>query len=168
VPRQIDVNLTAPIVLAHELAPKLVAKGGGHLVFISSISGKVGAKGSTLYSASKFGLRGFATSLHAELLDEGVGVTTVYPGFIKDAGMFHDAKVELPPGVSMRSPEQVADAVLQGIRKNRSEIDVAPITLRSGAWLAGISQSAVQKIQKIAGGDKVSAALGEGQRDKRS
>jgi len=166
--RALDVNLRAPIQLTRELLPGMVERGQGHIVFVSSLSGKVASVGSALYSATKFGLRGFALGLREDLRDSGVGVSTVFPGFIKDAGMFHEAKVDLPPGVSMRSPEQVAAAVIQGIKKNRSEIDVAPITLRSGAWLAGISQSTVQRIQKIAGGDKVSAALGEGQRDKRT
>jgi short-subunit dehydrogenase len=165
--RQIEVNLTAPIALAHALVPGMIERGEGHLVFISSIAGKVAAGGSSLYSATKFGLRGFATSLHAELLDQGVGVTTVYPGFISDAGMFADAKVDLPPGVGTRKPEQVADAVVKGIESNRSEIDVAPLPVRAGAWAAGVSQSTVQKIQKVAGGDKVAQGLADGQRSKR-
>ena len=88
--------------------------------------------------------------------------------FISDAGMFADANLELPPGVGTRTPDQVAAAVVKGIEKNRNELDVAPISLRAGAWIGGVSQSAVQTIQRAAGSRKFSAALAAGQRDKRS
>jgi short-subunit dehydrogenase len=165
--RAIDVNLSAPIHMAHALLPQLQERGEGHMVFISSLSGKVASGGASLYSGTKFGLRGFATSLHDELDREGIGVTTVFPGFISDAGMWADTGLEMRKGVSLRSPEQVADAVVKGIESNRSEIDVAPLTLRAGAWAAGVSQSAVQRIQRLAGADGMAKALAAKQRDKR-
>ena len=96
--RALDVNLRAPIVLAHALAPAMVARGRGHLLFISSLAGKAATPGTALYNATKFGLRGFAAALRADLHDSGVGVSAVFPGFIRDAGMFADAGVTLPPG----------------------------------------------------------------------
>ena len=66
----------------------MVARGPGHLVFISSLAGKAGAPGSSVYSATKFGLRGFGLALREDLADKGVGVSVVLPGFIRDAGMF--------------------------------------------------------------------------------
>src|SRR5215213_9400919 len=84
--------------LDHALVPPMVDRGSGHLVFISSISGKVASGGGSIYSATKFGLRGFATSLHDELERDGVGVTTVFPGFISGAGMWADTGLELRKG----------------------------------------------------------------------
>ena len=165
--RALDVNLRAPVQLSRALLPGMTERGEGHLVFISSLSGKVASGGASIYAATKFGLRGFATSLHDELRDQGVGVTTVYPGFISDAGMFAEADVDLPPGVGLRSPEQVAAAVIKGIDSGRSEIDVAPVMLRAGAWAAGISQTAVQRLQRLSGGHDVARQMAEGQRDKR-
>jgi short-subunit dehydrogenase len=163
----LDVNLRAPIHLARALVPAMAGRGEGHLVFISSISGKVASARGSIYAATKFGLRGFATSLHDELRDEGVGVTTVFPGFISDAGMWADTKIELRKGVTTRTPEQVAAAVVKGIETGRNEIDVAPLVLRAGAWAAGISQSAVQRVQRLGGGHELSEQMAEGQRDKR-
>lgn len=57
--RALDVNLRAPMVLAHELAPRMAAKGGGHLLFMSSLLGKAAMTGTSVYSATKYGLRGF-------------------------------------------------------------------------------------------------------------
>jgi uncharacterized protein len=165
--RVLEVNLKAPAHMAHALVPQMVERGSGHLVFISSISGKVATQGGSLYSATKFGLRGFAAALHDELESDGVGVTTIFPGFISDAGMWADTGLELRRGVGMRSPEQVADAVVKGIEKNRIEIDVAPLTIRAGAWGAGISQKAVQRIQRAAGSERFTQGLAEAQREKR-
>jgi short-subunit dehydrogenase len=145
----------------------MVERGSGHLVFISSMAGKVASGGGSLYSATKFGLRGFATALHDELEGDGVGVTTVFPGFISDAGMWADTGLELRKGVGTRTPEQVAAAVVKGIETNKSEIDVAPLSIRAGGWGAGISQSAVQKIQRLAGSEQMAKSMADAQRVKR-
>ena len=132
VDRALDVNLRAPLHLARELAGPMVDRGSGHLVFISSLSGKTASPGSSLYSATKFGLRGYALGLREDLVGTGVGVTTVFPGFIRDAGMFHDSKTELPKGVGTRTPDQVAAGVIRGIERNQPEVDVAPLDPAAG------------------------------------
>ena len=167
VDRALDVNLGAPVHMTHAVVPQMIERGAGHLVFISSIAGKVATGGGSLYSATKFGLRGFAAALHDELASDGVGVTTVFPGFISGAGMFAETGLRLPTGVGTRSPEQVADAVIRGIERNRCEIDVAPIAMRAGGWGAGVSQAAVQRVQRLAGSGEVSRRLADAQRDKR-
>ena len=111
-------------------------RGGGHVVLVSSLSGKLASVGSSLYSAGKFGLRGFAAGLREDLHGTGVGVTVVFPGFISDAGMLADSGVRLPRWVGTRKPEQVADAVVKGIEDGRREIDVAPLSLRAGVFLS--------------------------------
>ena len=165
--RALDVNLRAPIQLARSLAPAMVQRGEGHLVFISSIAGKVANAGSSLYSGTKFGLRGFAFGLSEDLRGTGVGVTTVFPGFVRDAGMFHDAGVKLPPGIGTRSPEQVAAAVLMGIEGGRAEIDVAPLPQRAGGWIAGIAPSALAAVVRRLGGGQVSSQLAKAHEAKR-
>jgi short-subunit dehydrogenase len=165
--RALDVNLRAPILLAHALAPRMAERGRGHLVFVSSLSGKISSGGSAIYSATKFGLRAFAAGLREDLLGSGVGVTTVYPGFISDAGMFAEAEVKLPPGVGTRPPEAVAYAVVRGIEENKSELDVAPLGMRVGARVWGLSPTGVGAVQRRLGSLKVADALAAGQREKR-
>ena len=165
--RALDVNLRAPMQLARALTPAMCERGAGHVVFVSSIAGKVASAHASVYNATKFGLRGFGFALYDELRGTGVGVTTVFPGFIEEAGMFAEADVKLPPGVGMRKPGQVAEAVIEGIEKDKAEIDVAPVGLRLGGWLFGASPTLVSSITRRLGGDKVGEALGEGQRDKR-
>jgi short-subunit dehydrogenase len=165
--RALDVNLRAPIVLAHGLVPHMVERGNGHLVFISSLSGKAATPNTALYNASKFGMRGFASALRADLRDTGVGVTTVFPGFIRDAGMFAEAEVKLPPGVGTRTPEQVADAVVSGIERNRGEIDVAPLPLRVSTVFASLAPETAGRFARRIGSDDISRQMVEGQREKR-
>lgn len=165
--RALEVNLRAPIALAKLLSPAMVARGRGHLVFVSSLSGKMGAGGGSLYSATKFGLRGFALGLRDDLRPTGVGVSTVFPGFIRDAGMFADARVELPRGVGTRSPEDVADGVVRAIERNKAEIVVAPAGLRAGAVVAGVAPELAANVSRRLGGQRVADALVSSQRDKR-
>ena len=167
VDRALDVNLRAPIQLARTLVPAMVERGAGHVVFVSSLSGKVASPGSALYSATKFGLRGFALGLREDLDGTGVGVTTVFPGFIRDAGMFHDSHAKLPSFVGTKTPEEVAEAVAQGIERGRLEVDVAPLPLRIGAVAGGIAPAAVGAIQRRLGGAEVAKSLAAGQRGKR-
>jgi short-subunit dehydrogenase len=165
--RALDVNLRAPILLAHALTPAMVEHGRGHLLFTSSLAGKAAAPGATIYNASKFGLRGFASALRAELHDSGVGVSAVFPGFIRDAGMFADADVRLPPGVGTRSPEDVARAVVSAIERNRGEVDVAPLPLRASTIFAGVAPELASRLARRLGSEDISRKIGDGQRDKR-
>src|ERR687896_66877 len=72
--RALDVNLRAPIQLTRALLPGMIERGRGHVVFVSSLSGKVASVGSALYSSTKFGLRGFAAGLREDLHLTDIGV----------------------------------------------------------------------------------------------
>jgi short-subunit dehydrogenase len=166
--RILNVNLRAPIQLTRALLPQMLERGSGHIVLISSIAGKMPAPHSSVYCATKFGLRGFGYSLNIELRGTGVGVTTVFPGFIREAGLFADSGAKLPPGVGTSSPQEVADAVFSGIEKDRVEIDVAPIAVRSSAKVFGAAPSIVVGLGRRLGGARMAARVAAGQRDKRS
>jgi short-subunit dehydrogenase len=165
--RALDVNLRAPIVMTHALAPQMLNRGRGHLLFMSSLSGKTGTAGSSMYNATKFGLRGFAMAMRAELHGSGVGVSAVFPGFIREAGMFAEAQVELPRGVGTRSPEDVAKATVGAIERNRGEVDVAPFSLRIGSAFSGIAPELAATITRKSGSDKIAHQLADSQRSKR-
>ena len=165
--RALDVNLRAPMMLAKQLAPAMVAKGRGQLLFVSSLYGKAASPGTAVYSATKYGLRGFAAALRQDLHTTGVGVSAVFPGAIRDAGMFADAKVDVPTGVGTSTPEEVANAVVNAIEKNQGEADVAPLSMRVATNVAGVLPEFIAGVQRRLGADKVAAKVAEGQRDKR-
>ncbi len=167
--RVLDVNLRAPIVMAHALAPRMAERGGGQLVFISSLAGKAANGGGSMYSGTKFGLRGFALALRGDWSGKGVGVTTINPGFIRDAGMFHDAGAKLPsfPGIGTKRPDDVARAVVRAIEQDPTEIDVAPIGLRAGAAFAGVAPGIADAVARKLGSADVAEQLGAAQASKR-
>ncbi len=166
--RIMRVNLLAPTQMARVFLPKMVEKGKGHFVFVSSLSGKAATPGSSLYSATKFGLRGLSHGIRADIASSGVGVSVVCPGFIRDAGMFADAKIELPKGVGTKTPQDVGKAVVRVIEHNIAEIDVAPITLSIGSMIASIAPEFARKINKLIGADEMARNLSEGQAKARS
>lgn len=164
--RVLDVNLRAPIILARALAGPMVQRRRGHLVFIASLAGKAASAHSSLYSAGKFALRGFALGLREDLRPSGVEVSTVLPGFIREAGMFADAGVSLPWGVGTRTPGDVAAAVAHAIERNKAEVDVAPLLLRAGAAFAGLVPEVAARLQRGMGGERVASELSAAQRHK--
>jgi short-subunit dehydrogenase len=165
--RALDVNLRAPIQLTRALLPGMLERGRGHFVFVSSLSGKAASPRSGIYSATKFGLRGFAAGLREDVEPSGIGVTVVFPGFVSEAGLFAESGVKLPPWVGTRTPEQVAAAVLRGIERELAEVDVAPLSLRIGTRMAGLAPVTVARVQRRLGSERIADALAEAQRGKR-
>jgi short-subunit dehydrogenase len=138
--RMLEVNLRSPIVLANEFAhARIAAHLPGQIVLVGSLSGIATSPGTRMYNATKFGLRGFALSFRQELAASGVGCTLVAPGFIRDAGMFADGGVELPPGVRTKSPDDVAAGVVRAIVRNPAEVFVSPAELRLASTLGGLA-----------------------------
>jgi short-subunit dehydrogenase len=169
-PAQIDaiiaVNLRAPIMLARLLAEPMTARRSGQLVFVSSLQGKAAAPYSSLYTATKYGLRGFSLALRGDLAEHAVGVSCVFPGFIRDAGMFADSGASLPPGLGTSRPEDVARAIVRAVEHNRAEIDVAPLPVRAGARIAGVAPILAATVNKRLGAS-IARAMEAGQREKR-
>ncbi|MGH2850805.1 MAG: SDR family NAD(P)-dependent oxidoreductase [Solirubrobacteraceae bacterium] len=167
VDRALAVNLHAPLALAHAFAPAMVSRRYGHLLFIGSLSARAASFGASVYCASKFGLRGFALSLRAELAGSGVGVSIVQPGFVSDVGLYADTAISLPPGAGTRPPEDVADAVVRAIERNRGEVTVAAFTLAAGAQIAGVAPGFAAWANRLLGGERIALQFEERQADKR-
>ena len=113
--RVLRVNLESPAELTRLVLPEMRARGSGHIVNIGSVAGRVATQG--LYSASKFGLRGFSLALRRELLGSGVQVSLVAPGFVKSE-MTAGARLPMP------GPEVVARAVAGVLLRPRREVVV--------------------------------------------
>jgi short-subunit dehydrogenase len=113
--RVLRVNLEAPIELTRLVLPGMRARGQGHIVNMGSVAGRAAAQG--LYSASKFGLRGFSHGLRRELLGTGVHVSLIAPGFVKSE-MTVSARLPMP------GPEIVARAVADVLERPRREVVV--------------------------------------------
>jgi len=132
----IRVNLEVPIRMTRALLPSLQQKGEGHIVFISSLNGRAATPRTSLYCATKFGLRGFALALREDLHSRGVGVSIVSPGLVREAGMFADSGARAPAVMGTTTPAKVGRAVVESIARNRGEIAVAPLRQRLLAGFA--------------------------------
>jgi NAD(P)-dependent dehydrogenase (short-subunit alcohol dehydrogenase family) len=77
---QLHTNLYAPIVITRAVLPYMRKQGAGRILQISSIGGRVGNPGLTMYQAAKFGLSGFTEALSKEVAPLGIYVTSIEPG----------------------------------------------------------------------------------------
>jgi short-subunit dehydrogenase len=162
VKRALRVNLEAPMLMARALYPAMLEAGSGQLVFVASLSGKAASPRTSIYNATKFGLRGFALGLRSDLNPRGVGVSIVSPGFIREAGMFADAGSKPPPGMGTSTPEEVGAATVKAIERNKVEVTIAPLPQRAGAHLALFSPALSVKVQSGSAGQKAAKDIASG------
>jgi NAD(P)-dependent dehydrogenase (short-subunit alcohol dehydrogenase family) len=127
------INLLAPIQFVRELMPVLRDRPESHVVLMASICGLVAASRVTAYNVSKFGLVGLGASLRAEYGRQGVGVTTVCPGFVSthlfDAAICGYARRPrfYPPSLLQTSPEHVADCTIRAIYRDQRLVLITPM-----------------------------------------
>lgn len=118
VERMAGVNFTAPIIAANMLAERMAARKSGRIVLVGSVAGEIALPMAPSYSATKAGLKFFATALRARLARFGIGVTLVAPGFI-DTPMSQDLKEPRP---FLISAERAAHIIVNKVARGRSEI----------------------------------------------
>jgi short-subunit dehydrogenase len=125
----LETNLLAAIELTRLVLPEMIENRAGAIVNIGSVAGRIAS--SSLYSASKFGLRGFSLSLRRELLGTGVTSSLIAPGYIK---------TEMTTGVTlpMPGPEIVAKAVSNVLQRPKAEV-IVPGWYRALIWLETLS-----------------------------
>jgi short-subunit dehydrogenase len=168
VKRALRVNLESPMLLAQALYPAMLKQGSGHLVFVASLAGKAPSPRSAIYNATKFGLRGFALGLRSDLAPQGVGVSIVSPGFIREAGMFAESGANPPPGLGTSTPEEVAKGTLRAIESDKVEVAVAPARQRFLAHFGLASPGIAVRTASGGTGQKAAAEIADGHsRDKR-
>lgn len=77
---QLEANLYAPIQITRAVLPHMRAQGSGRILQVSSIGGRVGTAGVSIYQAAKFGLSGFTEAIRQEVEPLGIFVTSIEPG----------------------------------------------------------------------------------------
>ncbi len=167
VERALRVNLEAPILMTRELAPQLIEKRAGQIVFITSLNSKAATPRTAVYCATKFGLRGFALALREDLHPKGVGVSLVSPGFIGDAGMFHDTGAKAPPGLGTTPVRKVGQAVVRAIRRDLSEVEPATLRLRLVTAIAHRHPELAARVQRGGGAERIAGEITAGHAGKK-
>lgn len=118
--QQLDMNLLAPITLCHDLATHLAVQRESAIVNVGSILGSIGFAGSSVYCASKFGLRGFTEALRREYADTPLQVLYVAPRATDTAmnsAQVRQMNAEL--GTATDSPQQVARQIVDALQHER-------------------------------------------------
>jgi len=123
--RELAVNLVGAILLTRAILPGMLERKRGAIISIASVAGHVGVE--PLYSATKFGLRGFSYALRRQLRGSGVTVSAVSPGFIRTP-MTSSMKLPMP------GPEVVARKVAALVRKPKREV-IVPRVYRIIPWI---------------------------------
>jgi short-subunit dehydrogenase len=132
----VEVNLVAPLELAQLVLPSMVDRKSGQIVNIASVAGKAPLPWGAVYAASKAALAHWARSLRLELAGSGIEVSTIYPGYVRRAGMFARFGLEPPRSIGAVEPEAVAAAVLRALTGRRRELIVSARPLRPAFALA--------------------------------
>lgn len=108
--RHIEVNLTGAFFVTKECLGSLREGERPHVFCIASVAALRGFPGNTAYCASKYGLRGFADALREEVREQGIRVSTVYPG-PTDTTIFDGVPGDWDRS-AMNRPEDVAEVVV--------------------------------------------------------
>ncbi|MFW5713631.1 MAG: SDR family oxidoreductase [Brevefilum sp.] len=120
-----DINYFGTVHVLKCLIPRMIARGSGTIVNISSQAGFVGVFGYSAYGASKYAVRGLSDVLRAEMKPLGIQVSIVFPPDTQTPQLDYEKKLkpietkEIASSARILSPEKVAYAILKGVDKGR-------------------------------------------------
>lgn len=119
----LKTNVISLELLTRLVLPQMIERRSGHIVNIASMAGKTMVPFNTVYSSSKHAVIGFSLSLREELRPHRVGVSVVNPTFVSDSGMYANGPDQNAPKMAaIVTPDDVAEAVVRAIEKNKPEI----------------------------------------------
>jgi short-subunit dehydrogenase len=147
----IEVNLTAPMALTRLVLPEMLKRKAGHIVNIASIAAKSGAPYAATYSGTKAGLSEWTRALRLELANTGVRFSTIFPGYVREVGMFAKFGMQTPWIIGSCSPSQVAKAVVHAIEKGRVERIINSRPLRYAFIINELSPTIGDWLMRISG-----------------
>jgi decaprenylphospho-beta-D-erythro-pentofuranosid-2-ulose 2-reductase len=117
----VQVNYAAAVACGVLVAEKLRAQGHGAIIAMSSVAGERPRRSNFVYGSTKAGMDAFYTGLGDALSTDGVHVLVVRPGFVRTKMTRGLAAAPLS-----QTPEQVADAIVAGLRAGRRTVWAPP------------------------------------------
>jgi NAD(P)-dependent dehydrogenase (short-subunit alcohol dehydrogenase family) len=152
--RLLDINVHGVIFGMKEALPRMLPRGGGHVVNLASVAGKAGFPHLATYCATKHAVVGLSEAMRAELRGTGIEFTCVMPALVNTE---LTSGVQAGRGVHKAEPEDVADAIVEALRQPRFEVYVPRSVGRIKRFLDFMPRSAAEALGRMLDSDKVMA-----------
>ena len=133
----IFTNLTSHMILTNKILPHLKKIRKGNIIFIGSESALKGGKNGSLYSAAKFGLRGFSQSIREESCSKNIHVSLINPGMVRTS-FFNN--LDFMPGEDKSNAIEPDDI---------GKIIIDILSTRNGSVIEEINLSPLKKVIKF-------------------
>lgn len=156
--RVMQVNYFGQIALTKAVLPYMIEQRHGHIVVVSSLTGKLPVPGRSAYCASKHALHGFFDALRGEVYQYNIKVTIVCPGFVQTHisenalladGSTRGGKMDKEHRSSM-TPAESAKSILYAIRTSKEEYDyggVEKFAVPIRKWFPWLYSRAIRRIR---------------------
>ena len=128
--KQMNTNLRGSFLISRYIAESMIKRKTGRLVFINSVAGINAYPFSSAYVASKFGLRGFTSSLREELREHNIKVISIHPGAV-DTPFWKNVNVDFPKDEMLKS-DDVAESVVHAILAPNNVVQEEVVIRRTG------------------------------------
>jgi len=146
---QVRVNLLGVILSAQAVVPHMIGRRVGHIINMDSLAGLVATPTYTVYSASKFAVRGFTEALRREVSIYGIQVSAIYAGGVATEFSQHTGAQRktgiTTPGALLLSPEDVAEWVWRLVERPRRSV-IVPGIMRLAVWLNALLPGLLDQI----------------------
>jgi len=137
-----NVNYFGTLALTKVIGNHMLKRKTGHIVFMSSVLGRISVPNSAAYSASKHALQALADSLRAEVVAAGIRVTVISPSFVKtditvnaltaSGQRFGQVTKDIASGYS---PDYVAERTFKAVINQESDVVIAPIPDKAAIYI---------------------------------
>ncbi|MDQ8951674.1 SDR family oxidoreductase [Acinetobacter rudis] len=148
-----EIDYFSQVFLTKTVLPTLLQQKSGRIVFISSVAGLLGTQYRASYSAAKAAIHLWANSLRAEVADQGVQVSVVFPGFVQTNVSFNalngvgQAQGHQDEAIANGlSADDFANQVIKALMHGEEYIVVAGVKEKLGVFLSRLSPKALYKV----------------------
>jgi NADP-dependent 3-hydroxy acid dehydrogenase YdfG len=136
--QMVEVNVLGLLYCTHAALPIMRKAGSGHIVNLSSVSGRFATAGAGVYNLTKFGVNGFSEALRQETYKQGIRVTMIEPGYVETELQSHNAEESRKGLDALRDAmdgevlvaDDIAEAILYAVSRERhnaiSELLIRP------------------------------------------
>lgn len=154
-----DINYFGTVHMCRTVLPQLVARGGGHLLNVSSMAGVIGIYGYTAYAASKFAICGLSEAIRGEMWPHKIRVSVCYPPDTDTPQLAFENQYKpketkaIAGNVKMMPADAVADAILGGMAAGSFEIVPgldSKVSVLAQRWVPGVVRMVCDSSQRKA------------------